>query len=72
MQPPIPTTRGAMSELQRLRSLLELQDAALAECFEQLKQLDPEAELAVSPEWLAALSPDSPPAIAPMAWPARA
>jgi len=61
-----------MSDLQRLKAELELQDNAFAECFAQLRQLDSDLEVAVSPEWMAELSADSVPHFTPLAWAVRA
>ncbi len=62
-----PTEENAMSEqerqerqdreasLKRLQAEIERQDRELAACFEELRGLDPELQVAVSPEWMQAM-----------------
>jgi len=57
-----------MSDLQRLKAELELQDRAFAECFEQLRQVDPDVEIALSPEWMAEFPADPSPTVTPASW----
>lgn len=61
-----------MSELNALMNELERQDRELAERFEELRQLDPSMEIAVSPEWLAELGGEAPAHDAPVGWESRA
>lgn len=61
-----------MTDLERLKAELERQDRELATCFEQMRGLDPELLIAVSPEVMDQLSvvPEPPPA-APAPWALR-
>lgn len=45
-----------MSELERLKAEMERQDLELEACFEALRRLAPDMEIAVSPEWMSDLS----------------
>ena len=60
-----------MSVLQRLKAELEAQTDAFTECFAKLAELDPELQIAVSPEWMAELSADPVLDVAPVPWAVR-
>ena len=63
-----------MTDLERLKAELERQDRELAVCFEQMRGLDPDLVISVSPEWMGDLSadPDPEPVPVPAAWALRA
>jgi hypothetical protein len=83
-----PTEENAMSEqerqdrqdrqasLKRLQAEIERQDRELAACFEELRGLDPELQVAVSPEWMQAMrdaaSTSTPEPLPVHAWSQRA
>ncbi|CAN5910966.1 hypothetical protein BH11MYX4_BH11MYX4_38810 [soil metagenome] len=45
-----------MTDLELLNAELERQNLELETCFEQMRSLDPELVIAVSPEWMSELS----------------
>ncbi len=61
-----------MTDLERLKAELERQDRELAACFEELRGVDPELEISVSPEWIRELSGDADPTPVPARWALRA
>jgi hypothetical protein len=62
-----------MTDLERLKAELERQDRELAACFDELRALDSQLSIAVSPELMRALFPDpEPTAVATVPWACRA
>lgn len=61
-----------MTDLERLKAELERQDRELAACFEQMRGLDPELVVSVSPEWMRELSVDAEATPVPALWALRA
>lgn len=59
-------------KLEQLRMELARQDRELAECFHELRKLDPELEIAVATEWMSELELDCTVVGAPVAWAVRA
>ncbi len=41
-----------MTDLERIKAELERQDRGLADCFDQMRGLDPDLVIALSPEWI--------------------
>ena len=60
-----------MTDLERLKAELERQDHEIARCFEQMRSLEPELAIAVSPEWMRELSLEPQPEHAPAPWALR-
>lgn len=50
-----------MNDLDLLKAELLRQDRALDECFEQMRELDPELAIAVSPEWMSEMTAEAAP-----------
>jgi hypothetical protein len=61
-----------MTDLERLEAELERQDRDLAACFDEMRALDPETVIGVSPEWMRELAADAAPIQVPMPWALRA
>ena len=66
--------RGSMTDLELLTAELERQNRELDTCFEQMRALDPELIVSVSPEWIEEIAPraEATPAAAPAPWAMRA
>ena len=60
-----------MTDLELLTAELERQDRELDTCFEQMRALDPELVISISPEWIDELSADPAPIPAPAPWAVR-
>ncbi len=60
-----------MTDLDLLKAELARQDEELGTCFEQMRSLDPELTISVSPEWMDELSADPTPVLAPAPWAVR-
>lgn len=60
-----------MTDLELLNAELARQDRELETCFEQMRSLDPELVISVSPEWMDELSATPAPLAAPAPWAVR-